>query len=180
MYDNVASTSLWLLSTFLFQAVLIHMAVDITTHVRALNKTQTVTYLSNKKRFTPIHAANLKIIREHHQPAWNFPNGWPFLLINQLDNEWPTPFSPISEPPAFGELYSMKYFRGFTYCISHGIKDQLKNMVTLVGLHSSSQPHVCLCLSLFFCRSLFVPTWLHWLVLVLRSEEHTSELQSPC
>ena len=40
------------------------------------------TYLSNKKRFTQIHAANLEIIREHHQLAWNFPNGWPFLLIN--------------------------------------------------------------------------------------------------
>jgi hypothetical protein len=44
------------------------MAVDITTHVRALNKAQIHTFQINKK-FTQIHAANLEIIREHHQPA---------------------------------------------------------------------------------------------------------------
>jgi len=44
------------------------MAVDITTHVRALNKSQINTF-QIKKIFTQIHAANLEIIREHHQLA---------------------------------------------------------------------------------------------------------------
>ena len=48
-----------------------------------------------------------------------------------MDNEWPTPFGPISDPPVFGELYLLKYFRGFIYFISHAIKNWLKNVTTL-------------------------------------------------
>jgi hypothetical protein len=44
------------------------MAVDITTQVRALDKAQIYAF-QMKKKFTHIHAANLEIIREHHQPA---------------------------------------------------------------------------------------------------------------
>jgi len=48
-----------------------------------------------------------------------------------LDNEWPISFGPISDPPAFGELYLVKYFGGFIYFISHAIKNRLKNAATL-------------------------------------------------
>jgi len=50
-----------------------------------------------------------------------------------LDNEWPIPFGPISDPPAFGELYLVKYFGSFIYFIPHAIKNRLKNMTTLPG-----------------------------------------------
>ena len=53
---------------FFVLGCLTHMAVDITTQVRALNKAHIHTF-QIKKRFTPIHLANLEIIRAHHQPA---------------------------------------------------------------------------------------------------------------
>jgi hypothetical protein len=48
-----------------------------------------------------------------------------------LDNEWHIPFGLISNPPAFWELYLVKYFGHFIYFISHGIKNRLKNVATL-------------------------------------------------
>jgi len=48
-----------------------------------------------------------------------------------LDNKWPIPFSPISDPLVFGELYLVKYFGGFIYFIFHAIKNWLKNAATL-------------------------------------------------
>jgi hypothetical protein len=50
-----------------------------------------------------------------------------------LDNEWPIPFGPIGDPPAFGELYLAKYFGGYVYFISHAIENQLKNAATLLN-----------------------------------------------
>jgi hypothetical protein len=41
-------------------------------------------------------------------------------------NQWPNPFGPISNPPAFGVIYAIKYSGGFRYFISHDIKIGLK------------------------------------------------------
>jgi len=43
-----------------------------------------------------------------------------------LINQWPNPFSPICNPPAFGVIYVIKYSGGFRYFISHDIKIGLK------------------------------------------------------
>jgi hypothetical protein len=37
-------------------------------------------------------------------------------------NQWPNPFGPISDPPAFGVVYVIKYSGDFKYFISHDIK----------------------------------------------------------
>jgi hypothetical protein len=41
-------------------------------------------------------------------------------------NQWPNPFGQISNPPAFGVIYSIKYSGGFRYFTSHNIKIGLK------------------------------------------------------
>ena len=41
-------------------------------------------------------------------------------------NQWPNPFGPISNPPAFEVVYVIKYFGGFRYFISHDIEISLK------------------------------------------------------
>jgi hypothetical protein len=41
-------------------------------------------------------------------------------------NLWPNPFGPISNPPAFGVIYVIKYSGGFRYFTSHDIKIGLK------------------------------------------------------
>jgi hypothetical protein len=40
----------------------------------------------------------------------------------------------MSDPPAFGVLYLVKYYGGFIYFISHAIKNCLKNVATLVSM----------------------------------------------
>ena len=52
-------------------------------------------------------------------------------LANYVINQWSTAFSPISNPSVFEVLYLVKYFGGFKYIISHDIKNQFKNAVTL-------------------------------------------------
>jgi hypothetical protein len=37
-------------------------------------------------------------------------------------NQWPNPFGPISNPPAFGVIYIIKHSCGFMYFISDNIK----------------------------------------------------------
>jgi hypothetical protein len=53
-------------------------------------------------------------------------------------NQWPNPFGPISNPPAFGVIYVIKYSGGFRYFISHDIKIGLKsgNTMGVSGLQS--------------------------------------------
>jgi len=56
-------------------------------------------------------------------------------LTNYVINQWPTAYSPISNPSVFEVLYLLKYFGGFGYFISHNIKNQFKNAVTLFKWH---------------------------------------------
>jgi hypothetical protein len=57
---------------------------------------------------------------------------------------WPTAFSSINNPSAFEMLYLLKYFGGFRYFISHDMKNQFKNAVTLGA-------HVIICVTIGVC-----------------------------
>ena len=52
-------------------------------------------------------------------------------LANYVINQWSTASGPIGNPSGFEVLYLAKYFGGFTYFISHDIKNRFKNTVTL-------------------------------------------------
>ena len=54
-----------------------------------------------------------------------------------MDSWWLTIFGPISNPPAFGVFYLVKYYGGLIYFISHTMKNRLKNAATLRWTHQT-------------------------------------------
>ena len=52
-------------------------------------------------------------------------------LTNYVINQWSTAFSPIGNPLVYDVFYLVTYFGGFKLFISHDIKNQFKNMITL-------------------------------------------------